>query len=430
MLPEELGPRRAHDQQRNTRRTVGQVLQEGEHRFVSPVQVLEQEHGRGPVGDVLDEPRPRGEQLLAFRRRRGPDPDQREQPLPEPRAVFAGGEDVVELRLRDGRGVRLEDPGMRFHDLAQRPEGDPLPVRETPALTPGREFGPRIEVREQLDHQTALPQAGFPGDGHELGRSAGDRLVEDALEEREVDLATDKRGTVRPHYVGPEPGSRRLRVEDPDRLRLALEHRRSEFLVLEDSRRGLVRGGSDRDPHLWRRRLDPRRRVDRVAAHEALPGPRRDPEPDEGLAGVDPDPDAERLPADGSQSLGCFDDPQPRPDRALGIVLVRSRDAEHAEHRVTDELLDDAPVALDRRSRHRGVLGQHPIDVLGIGRLGRGRERDEVAEQGGDDLALLGHGGSPERRRALHAELGALRVVAAACGTGDHRGNVRPGIPD
>ena len=38
------------------------------------------------------------------------------------------------------------------------------------------------------------------------------------------------------------------------------------------------------------------------------------------------------------------------------------------------------------------VAPQQGVDVLGVGGLAHGREGDEVAEEGGDDLALLGLG--------------------------------------
>ena len=82
-----------------------------------------------------------------------------------------------------------------------------------------------------------------------------------------------------------------------------------------------------------------------------------------------------------ASSLGVLDDPKPRADRALGVVLVRGRHAEHPDHRVADELLDHPAVRLDLRPGHREVRREHPVDVLGIGRLRRRGEPDQVAEQ-------------------------------------------------
>ena len=69
------------------------------------------------------------------------DPEQREQPLAEPRALVAFGKHRVELRRRDVGRVGLEDAGVGLHDLAERPERDALAVREAPALSPGDQVG-------------------------------------------------------------------------------------------------------------------------------------------------------------------------------------------------------------------------------------------------------------------------------------------------
>ena len=48
---------------------------------------------------------------------------------------------------------------------------------------------------------------------------------------------------------------------------------------------------------------------------------------------------------------------------------------------------------------HREVRGEHPVDVLGVGRLRRRVKPDEVAEQRRDDLALLGNRSDRGRKR-------------------------------
>ena len=105
-----------------------------------------------------------------------------------------------------------------------------------------------------------------------------------------------------------------------------------------------------------------------------------------------------------SSSSGVLGDPQAGAHRPLGVVLVRGRHAEHADDRIADELLHDAAVAFDLRPSHLEVAGEHPVDVLGIGRLRERREPDQVAEERRDDLALL-PGGRPQWRAALGTEL-------------------------
>jgi hypothetical protein len=197
----------------------------------------------------------------------------------------------------------------------------------------------------------------------------GDALLEETAQEGEVDLAADERAAMIPGDVDPEAGPRGRRMEDPDRLGLALERRRRQLVVGEDTLRRLVCGEPHRDAHLGRHRLDPGRRVDGVPGQEPLARAGRDPEPDEDLAGVDPDPQAELRPAKRSEPGGVLADPKGRPDRTLRVVLVGGGHAEDPQHRVADELLDHAAVGLDLRAGHREVRGQHAVDVLGIGTI-------------------------------------------------------------
>src|SRR5262249_15672248 len=78
-----------------------------------------------------------------------------------------------------------------------------------------------------------------------------------------------------------------------------------------------------------------------------------------------------------------------RPHRAQGVVLVHLRDAEDRHHRVADELLDGSAVALDDRLHLVEVAAhQRPQDLRVDGLPKRGRAGD-VAEEDGDDLAVL-----------------------------------------
>ena len=109
-----------------------------------------------------------------------------------------------------------------------------------------------------------------------------------------------------------------------------------------------------------------------------------------------------------------------RPAGAQGIVLVRDRNPEHGHHRVADELLHRAAVALDDRLHPLEVAGKQRPDRLRVGRLPERRRADDVAEEDGHDLALLRR---PCDRRcpALGAELEGLGGLVAANGTSGHR---------
>ena len=105
-------------------------------------------------------------------------------------------------------------------------------------------------------------------------------------------------------------------------------------------------------------------------------------EADERLAGRDPDPQLELL------LEREVADRERRADGALGIVLVGGRRAEERHHRVADELLDRAAVALELGADALVVRAEERLDVLGVERLRACGEADEVAEDDRDDLAL------------------------------------------
>ena len=102
---------------------------------------------------------------------------------------------------------------------------------------------------------------------------------------------------------------------------------------------------------------------------------------DDRLARVDPDAHLERERRVLRVQLGHrLQDAKAGPDGALRVVLVRDRRAEDGHHRVADELLHGAPVALDLLAEAREVRADAGADVLGVGLLRGGSEADEVAE--------------------------------------------------
>ena len=92
--------------------------------------------------------------------------------------------------------------------------------------------------------------------------------------------------------------------------------------------------------------------------------------------------------ASSSSSLDRLEDPEAGPDRALGVVLVRLRDAERRQDGVAGELLDDPAV---RGHAVRDVVEEPRHAAADDLRVGAGDERgraDEVDEQHGCELAF------------------------------------------
>src|SRR5205814_1880399 len=104
-------------------------------------------------------------------------------------------------------------------------------------------------------------------------------LVEEALEEPEVDLPADIGAAASSSQIDAEAGAGAGRLEAANRFGLALEHGGRQFVVPEDRLCRVVGCKSDRDPALRGNRLDPRRRVDRVAGDEVLTRARGHAEP-------------------------------------------------------------------------------------------------------------------------------------------------------
>ena len=112
---------------------------------------------------------------------------------------------------------------------------------------------------------------------------------------------------------------------------------------------------------------------------------------------------------------------------AQGVILVGERHAEDGHHRVADELLHAALVALDDLLHPLEVPRQQRAQRLRVGRLPEHGRAHDVAEQDGDDLALL-RTRRARRSPALGTELERLGGLVAANSTSRHHPSV--GRPD
>ena len=92
----------------------------------------------------------------------------------------------------------------------------------------------------------------------------------------------------------------------------------------------------------------------------------------------DPDAHLERIL--GAQLADRFDERQPRPHRALGVILMRARIAEIDQHPIAHVLGHEAVEPGDRLSDALVIGADHGTHVLGV-ELGRERRRaDEINE--------------------------------------------------
>ena len=233
---------------------------------------------------------------------------------------------------------------------------------------------------------------------------------------------------VRPGQIRPEPRPRRLRVEDPDRLRLPLQRRGLQLLVVEHHRGRLIGRKADRDTHLRRDRLQPRRGVDRIPRQHPLPQPRTRTQTHQRLAGVHPHPQPQRRAADRLQLLRALHDPQPARTARSGSSSCAAGTPNTPTTASPMNFSTTPPCASIRARAISAYADQHPVHVLRIRLLRRRREPDQIAEQHRHDLPLLRHQTAGSRSKsggALHAELRASRILMTTRRAGRHRTSLR-----
>jgi len=109
----------------------------------------------------------------------------------------------------------------------------------------------------------------------------------------------------------------------------------------------------------------------------------------------------------------------PGPYGSKRVVLVRVRHTEDRRDRVSDELFDPAPVALDGRAHLGEVALEERAEHLRVVLLAQRCGSHEVTEEGGDQpaLSLTRY---RQRAAALPAELLRVGVLAAARRAGEH----------
>ena len=173
-------------------------------------------------------------------------------------------------------------------------------------------------------------------------------------------------------------------LEEPERFhgrRLPLQRQWLDGLDPNGVAHERSRLGSDERLARHGRLLEPRRDVDGVAGDERLRLTA-----DHDLASVDADACLETVLQDSGLHLRGGTNGTER------IVLVRDGNPEDGHDRVSDELLDRASMPPENDAKFLEVAAHARTQRLGIGRLAERGRANEVAEEDGDDLALLASG--------------------------------------
>ena len=364
------------------------MLDEVEESRLTPVNVVEDDHGRLRAGARLEQLAKRPGDLLGR----------------------SGHRLVAENRCeRSGcaLGSKLLD------DLRDRPVADPFTVGETAALDDNRS----LESGEELLHQTRFADARNSENREQVADALADDVRECVFEQLALPFAADHRRVVAPlRRLGPhsqQPVSRKRHG-----LPLGLDRRR--LLGLDRAAHEPVRLVPKQHFARLGGLLQPRGDNDRVARGEPLARARDD------FAGVEAHAHFEARPIAPLELLVEVGEPMPkligRPDRSERIVLVHRRYAEDGHHRVADELLDGAAVPLDDHLRRLEVARQHAAEALGVDPLAERRGPSDVAEEDRDDLAHLTCGlNARERGPARVAEPRRLPILRPATRTNQHQ---------
>jgi len=206
------------------------MVDEVEQCLVRPVQVLDDDDQRALLGELLEEATPGGKRLVASVSADvllDGQSHERSQVRPYPGIV--GG--CLQLFLGLERRIGLEDARLCLDDLAQCPEGDSVPVRETAALPPGDELGISLDGLEELEDQPRLADSGDADERNQLRQPLLPSTGQRALEQGELVRAADEGGAV--EAVERDPSAGRQRLPDEHRPRLPLCFYWFPLLVLD-----------------------------------------------------------------------------------------------------------------------------------------------------------------------------------------------------
>ena len=252
-------------------------------------------------------------------------------------------------RLLDG--IVVGDPGRGLHHLGERPVRDALAVGEAAA----GEHGRALEARDELAREPALADARLAVDREQVRAAVAHGALERVLEQLELVLAADERRRQRRDGRPPRRGTPTAR-QTGSGVAEAAQLARARGLELDRADGEPVRAGADEDLARRGRLLQARGDVDRLAGREASTR----------ASSATTSPASTPMRASRPSSRTESRIASAARTRALGVVLVRARDAERGHDGVAGELLDGAAVRVDaardaaRRSASRA--GGRPPD--------------------------------------------------------------------
>ena len=184
---EQLAAREAEQHERRLADGGGEMLDQLEQRLLAPVDVLEHEHERLRLRELL-RPRARGPRdlLLAALALDGLEHADGEPEQIGDRLVLAA---LAQLSLRGLERIVVGDAGGRLHHLGERPVRDALAVGQAAAEQHRR----ALETGDELAREAALPDAWIAVEREQRRAAVADGAREGVLEQLELALAPDER---------------------------------------------------------------------------------------------------------------------------------------------------------------------------------------------------------------------------------------------
>lgn len=337
---QELRPRRADDEERNSAHPVDEVIKEVEQVLVAPMQILQNQNERPLRGKRLEELPPGGKRLralVAAAHLRRAKADKRAQVRLESAILNR----LVQLPPNFLGRVALEDSRLGLDNFAERPERDTVTVWKTAALTPRDQLLIGIDDPGELVNDPRLPDSRDADQSDQLWLALLARALEGLRKETKLSLSPDQDAALGLLHIHADPRARPHHLPHRHWLGLALGINRLVLPIRDYPLGRTKRRLPHQDAVDRRRRLHARRRVEHIARSQVLPPSRPRPQDHQRLTRVHRHPHVQiRLLAH------PLFDPQCRPHRALRVILVRQRHAKQSHHRVTDELLDRATKTL------------------------------------------------------------------------------------
>ena len=202
--------------------------------------------------------------------------------------------------------------------------------------------------------------------------------MEEILDQPQVRVASDEGRLPAGLELGLAGGDYARGPPEPQRLVLSLQHVLAGVLVGDHGRGHLSRYLVHQHGSRLRLGLDPRGRVHPIADDHAFAGVRLHGDLTGDDAGSRPQPGGADPLAERRYGV---DDLERCPDRELRILLARPRHSPDGQHRVADELLDLASVAVEDRPGGVEIGAEQLAHVLGVAGFREAREADQVDEQ-------------------------------------------------